>query len=163
VVFSSALVLILAGVTLAGPPEGFPEQAWVSWVFWIWPVGLALQFGLGVLAFRMRHLGNRLWSAAGALLLLGTYLLGNMGVQGGFAATVALPIGVALLLVGAQSESRVNRLLSTPGLVQIGTVSYSLYLLHFLVAISLINDLYSTWNTTTWLAYLINFSVSTLL
>ena len=43
-----------------------------------------------------------------------------------------MALSMAFAMIGSQSSSAVNRLLTWPALLYIGTISYSLYLFHFI-------------------------------
>jgi peptidoglycan/LPS O-acetylase OafA/YrhL len=118
-------------------PTGWTDGEWYRWLFAFSPWGVALQFGAGVLAYRISAMElpavcYRLANHAGALGLLGVYVAGATGV-----VTQHVPQAIvsgastALLMIGATSPTATNRLLAHPVLLHIGMVSYSLYLFHF--------------------------------
>jgi len=48
-----------------------------------------------------------------------------------FDVAILTSLATALLMIGALSDSIANRLLASRGIVYVGTISYSLYLFHF--------------------------------
>jgi peptidoglycan/LPS O-acetylase OafA/YrhL len=116
-------------------PIGWDEWDWERWLFHLSPLAVALQFGIGVMAYRISRLPvaagvMRAASDAGGVGLLIIYLLVALRAQ--ISPTLFASIATALLMIGARSNSMPNRLLTGRGIVFIGTISYSLYLFHVL-------------------------------
>jgi 3-O-acyltransferase len=118
-------------------PEGWTELDWYRWLFLFSPYAISLQFIIGVVAYRISILPlpqglARLLSNAGAAGLIAIYISGEMITGGAFKGGMYSALATGLLMAGASSDSITNRLLSGRGIVYIGTISYSLYLFHFL-------------------------------
>ena len=117
-------------------PTGWTETDWLLWLYHYSPCAVALQFGIGVAAYRISR-GRlpptfaRLASHAGTLGLTAIYIRLVTGWNDHLTAGLAVALATAVLMVGALSDSVVNRLLSGRAIVYVGTVSYSLYLFHF--------------------------------
>jgi peptidoglycan/LPS O-acetylase OafA/YrhL len=118
-------------------PAGWTEGDWWQWLFYYSPCFVALQFGIGVAAYRISRLPlpskmTRLASELGAVGLLMIYLMIGTGqIAHGSEATITA-LATASLMVGAMSDSIANRVLSGRAIVYVGTISYSLYLFHFM-------------------------------
>jgi peptidoglycan/LPS O-acetylase OafA/YrhL len=103
---------------------------------------VSLQFAIGVVAFRLsvRVLPMRLSGIAGNLGAAGLvviYLLVVMReLHDLFDVAILTSLSTALLMIGALSDSIANRLLASRSIVYIGTISYSLYLFHFVTPTS---------------------------
>jgi peptidoglycan/LPS O-acetylase OafA/YrhL len=119
--------------------DGWSQAEWDRWLFYIGPLGVALQFGLGVAAFRISSLDlprpiARMLSDLGGLGLIAVYLLVSLEfVRDAFNVALLTALAAAILMIGARADSVTNRLLARPAMVFIGTISYSLYLFHFAV------------------------------
>jgi peptidoglycan/LPS O-acetylase OafA/YrhL len=137
-------LLVPAGVLLAAR-----STAWLACLslFAIWPLGVSpflFHFMLGIAVakhharlgrwLRLNPLARRVGWALGFFL----YTLGEtLGDEIGYERTGwPTGLGAALLLLLAFGSERAQRLLSLPGLRQLGKLSYSLYLLHFTVLAS---------------------------
>ncbi len=116
-------------------PVGWDEWDWGRWLFHLSPLAVALQFAIGAAAYQFTR-GPlptsflKLASEIGGAGLVIIYLLVALGVS--FSPPLFVSAATALLMVGAPSDSLPNRLLSGRAIVFIGTISYSLYLFHFL-------------------------------
>ena len=139
--FSTAFVLLLMA-WMMGPhlkPAGWADAEWPGWLFYLSPWGICFQFGMGVAAYRISRLAlsekiARIASGLGAAGLISVYLLCVAHlIQTQVSQAVPAALSTALLMTGSRSPSMVNRLLSRPGILHIGTISYSLYLFHFVV------------------------------
>jgi peptidoglycan/LPS O-acetylase OafA/YrhL len=118
-------------------PEGWTDLDWYRWLFLFSPYAISLQFIIGVAAYRISLLPlpnglARLASNGGALGLVAIYISGEMITGGAFKGGMHSALATGLLMVGASSNSITNRLLSGRGIVYIGTISYSLYLFHYM-------------------------------
>lgn len=128
---------------IAGPlglqlmPSGWSDLDWYLWLYFYSPCGPALQFGIGIAAYSLartaaaKHYGL-LASELGGLGLVAVYLYFAIYPPAfRFNQTVLASLATALVLVGALSDSITNRLLSGRAIIYLGTISYSLYLFHF--------------------------------
>lgn len=119
-------------------PAGWSDADWDRWLFYISPYAVSLQFGLGVIAYRISRLSlpeklPKIASEFGAAGLLAVYfLIATSKVRDPFDVAMLASFATALLMIGALSDSVANRVLSGRAIVYIGTISYSLYLFHFL-------------------------------
>lgn len=119
-------------------PAEWSDPDWYRWFYYISPYAIALQFGIGVAAYKLSRLplgegASRILSNLGAAGLVATYFLITGGMlRDEFDQAMPTSLATGLLMVGALSNSVANRLLSGRGIVYIGTISYSLYLFHFL-------------------------------
>jgi peptidoglycan/LPS O-acetylase OafA/YrhL len=119
-------------------PAGWQEVDWFRWLFLFSPYGVALQFGIGVVACQISRLrpsetAARVLSELGGLGLLAIYLDGVLsGKVAAFNEAMLAALATALVLAGALSGSVTNRLLSGRAIVYVGTISYSVYLFHFI-------------------------------
>jgi peptidoglycan/LPS O-acetylase OafA/YrhL len=117
-------------------PEGWTDPDWYRWLFLFSPYAISLQFIIGVAAYRISLLPlpegfARLTSNAGAAGLIAIYISGEIITGGAFKGGMHSALATGLLMVGASSNSITNRLLSGRAIVYIGTISYSLYLFHY--------------------------------
>jgi peptidoglycan/LPS O-acetylase OafA/YrhL len=139
--FSAALVVLSVAWVLRRDlkPAGWSDAEWSGWLFYLSPWAISVQFGLGVLAYRISCLTLSPKVAAtssylGAAGLIFVYLLCVAGV-----ITTQVPqallagLSTAMLMVGSKSTNAVDRILTRPAIVYVGTISYSLYLFHFVV------------------------------
>jgi len=134
-----ALVPLLAGL-LPGQPR-MPltnEPWWEVWFTYYFPVTRLLEFVLGVLMalIVLHQRWIRLGRGPALLLMVGAFVGGaNLpGVYDRVAAT-ALPIA---LLIAALAKADVldrGRWLGSQPMIRLGEISYSLYLVHYLVVI----------------------------
>jgi peptidoglycan/LPS O-acetylase OafA/YrhL len=117
-------------------PAGWSDWDWGRWLFHFSPYAVSLQFAIGVVAFRLSlRVPMRLSGIAsnlGAAGLVVIYLLIVMReLHDLFDVAILTSLSTALLMIGALSDSIANRLLANRGIVYVGTISYSLYLFHF--------------------------------
>jgi peptidoglycan/LPS O-acetylase OafA/YrhL len=133
-------LLLDAGWNLRGHlmPAGWSDSDWVLWLYFFSPCGPLLQFGLGVAAcaFSRRQIVRRYAKAAsmlGGLGLIAVYVYFAVWPPGNrFDQTMTASLATAFILIGSQADSITNRLLSGRVIIYVGTISYSLYLFHFL-------------------------------
>jgi peptidoglycan/LPS O-acetylase OafA/YrhL len=116
-------------------PTNWNEWDWGRWLFHLSPLAVALQFGIGVMAYHISRLpaaarAMRAASDAGGICMVVICLL--VVLRAPISPMLFVSIATAMLMIGAQSNSMPNRLLSRRGIVFIGTISYSLYLFHVL-------------------------------
>jgi peptidoglycan/LPS O-acetylase OafA/YrhL len=116
-------------------PAGWSDGDWYLWLFHFSPYTVALQFILGVAAYRVSllPLPSTVARLASELGLIGLVTVQALAIAGRLDhSNDALPTAVAAvgLLIGARSESIANRLLSGRAIVYVGMISYSLYLFH---------------------------------
>jgi peptidoglycan/LPS O-acetylase OafA/YrhL len=71
-----------------------------------------------------------------------------------------MALSTALLMIGSLSSSVTNRFLTRPGLLYIGTISYSLYLFHFAVPPIAFHGQFQTFNFSAAVYYIVNFAFS---
>jgi peptidoglycan/LPS O-acetylase OafA/YrhL len=113
------------------------EWTWGYWLYLHSPWGVSLQFVTGVLAYKA---GRRLpvslaaWFAnAGGLGLLAIYgLIATRVVKYPTDQALLASAATAFVMIGCHARSATTALLSARALVYLGTISYSLYLFHFL-------------------------------
>ena len=117
------------------------DQEWRGWFFFNSPYMVSLQFGIGVVAYQVFCAADldrwkRACSNLGATGLIAIYvLIGAYVLQGAdYAIPLLTAIATGLILVGATTDTLANRLLSKRAIVYLGTISYSLYLFHFITA-----------------------------
>jgi peptidoglycan/LPS O-acetylase OafA/YrhL len=119
-------------------PTSWNDWDWGRWLFSYSPYAVSLQFGIGVAAQRLSRLplSHQLTKAAsnfGALGLVAVYLLIGTGQTiNRYDQALVTSLMTSFILIGALASSIANRFLSGRGLVYLGTISYSLYLFHFL-------------------------------
>jgi peptidoglycan/LPS O-acetylase OafA/YrhL len=118
-------------------PDGWTDWDWGRWLFHVSPYALSLQFAIGVAAYRLSLLSHSPRQAAlasnlGAACLAAVYLLvARRVLRDAFDVAILTSLSTALLMMGALSDTIVNRLLAGRAIVYVGTISYSLYLFHF--------------------------------
>jgi peptidoglycan/LPS O-acetylase OafA/YrhL len=167
--FSAIVIALLVTAWLmraAVKPTDWSDADWAGWLFYLAPWGISVQFGIGVLAWRFSTLVSperfaTVASNLGAAGLVIVYLLCGAGIireqitQGLLSA-----LSTAFLMAGGLSASSTNRLLSRPGIVYVGAISYSLYLFHFLAPTIAFHGQRPTWDLTAAVYYATNFMVS---
>jgi peptidoglycan/LPS O-acetylase OafA/YrhL len=119
-------------------PEGWSDAEWMKWLLQISPWATVLQFGLGVAAYKLSRVPVtktllRIISNVGAAGLIAVYILtAERLIVEAFQTSVFAALATSLVLLGCGANSVTNRALSRRGIVYIGTISYSLYLFHFI-------------------------------
>jgi peptidoglycan/LPS O-acetylase OafA/YrhL len=148
-------------------PSGWSETDWYSWLYHYSPCGALLQFGVGVAAFQLSRLSvarslATLASEIGGLALIAVYLRFAIAPPGmRFDQTVLVSLATGLILVGALSDSATNRLLSGRAIIYVGTISYSLYLFHFVTpSIALQSRSFASFTPTAAFFHAVNFAAS---
>lgn len=117
-------------------PFGWNDWDWGRWLFHISPLGVSLQFGIGVVAWRLSELrlSERLMtfaSNAGAAGLIALYVaVGTRVVVDTLDLALLASLATGCLMVGAAANTTTNRALSRRAIVYLGTISYSVYLFH---------------------------------
>jgi peptidoglycan/LPS O-acetylase OafA/YrhL len=162
------LGLLLLAWLLRGEikPAGWSDAQWSGWLFYISPFGIIVQFGIGVIAYRLSQLSlpepqARLCSNLGAAGLVAVYLMCATGiVQEHVHQALLSGLSCGLLMVGASSSSFVNAQLTRPRLRYVGEISYSLYLFHFLPPGIAFHGEYPAMDAGAALYYAANFVVS---
>ncbi len=147
-------------------PVGWSDGDWYLWLFHFSPYAVALQFLLGVAAYRVSLLS--LPSAAARLAselgLIGLVTIQGLAIAGRLDhSNDALPSAIATvaLLIGARSESIANRLLSRRAIVYVGTISYSLYLFHPMIPpLALHGRFFEVYSTKAAAFHAVNFASS---
>lgn len=113
--------------------EKYPMLVFYSLPARAWELGVGVALGIGMLSWKQNSFGPRLTQAmslSGLALMLAPIFLLHAGSP--FPGLAALPSVVGTALVLAVPTSWINgRLLSVPGLVFIGKISYSWYLWHW--------------------------------
>jgi peptidoglycan/LPS O-acetylase OafA/YrhL len=118
-------------------PNGWSDWDWGRWLFHFSPYAVSLQFAIGVVAYMLSlfPLPARLTPIARNLVaagLVALYLVvGWCGLRVSFDLAILASLSTAFLMICALVDSIVNRLLSGRAIVYVGTISYSLYLFHF--------------------------------
>jgi peptidoglycan/LPS O-acetylase OafA/YrhL len=143
-------------------PAGWTENEWLQWLLAFSPWGVSIQFAIGVMAYRISPaLPERAaWiaSALGCAGFVAVYTLCALAViyhQVTHALLMAL--STALVMAGARSSSVVNRLLSRPALHYVGSISYSLYLFHFVAPSLGFSGRFDVFDRAAAAAYALNF------
>lgn len=104
---------------------------------WELLAGALLALFFPALSQRLTSRQNEWLAMGGLILVLGAYgLAGSATYLAAYSALLAIA-GTLLLLLSAQQKNLTGRILAHPLLVQIGLMSYSLYLLHHPVLIFL--------------------------
>jgi peptidoglycan/LPS O-acetylase OafA/YrhL len=133
---STYVLLNFAMSARAGLAPDWADWKFEHWLYLYSPYGVALQFGIGVVAYRISRwtaLPAALVNNAGGVSLVAIYLLSATGaVLDPWNQAMLASFSTALIMVGSSSSSLVNRMLSGRAIVYVGTISYSLYLFHFL-------------------------------
>jgi peptidoglycan/LPS O-acetylase OafA/YrhL len=144
-------------------PVGWDDWNWGRWLFQLSPLAVALQFGIGVIAYRISRLPvaagvARAASDTGGVGLVIIYLL--VALRAPLSPTLFVSIATALLMIGARSNSMLNRHLSGRGIVFIGTISYSLYLFHVLAPGMVFKDQVVSFDGAAAAYYVVNILIS---
>jgi peptidoglycan/LPS O-acetylase OafA/YrhL len=143
-------------------PAGWTENEWLQWLLAFSPWGVSIQFAIGVMAYRISpalpERAARIASALGCAGFVAVYTLCALAViyhQVTHALLMAL--STALVMAGARSSSVVNRLLSRPALHYVGSISYSLYLFHFVAPSLGFSGRFDVFDRAAAAAYALNF------
>jgi peptidoglycan/LPS O-acetylase OafA/YrhL len=147
-------------------PSGWSDYEWYVWLYFYSPCGPAFQFAIGIAAYSLsrtaeaKHYGL-LASELGGLGLVAVYLyFAVYPPPVRFNETVLASLATSLVLVGALSGSITNRLLSGRAIIYLGTISYSLYLFHFVGPSMLRGRLFESYTVTAGAFHAINFVAS---
>jgi peptidoglycan/LPS O-acetylase OafA/YrhL len=159
--FATAIVLLMAAWKLRQNllPAGWTDNEWLVWLFAFSPWGVSVQFAIGVMAYRLARLAPperlaRIASELGGMSFVVVYALCVLQVV---YHPLFVTFSTALVMIGDQSSSTVNRLLSRPGLLYIGTISYSLYLFHFVTGGLAFAGQFETFTAIAAITYAFNF------
>jgi peptidoglycan/LPS O-acetylase OafA/YrhL len=163
--FSTASALLIAAWEPRQDllPAGWTANEWKQWLLAFSPWGVSIQFAIGVIAYRISpalpERSARIASALGGAGFVGVYALCALAViYNQMTHALLMALSTALVMAGARSTSVVNRLLTWPALLYVGTISYSLYLFHFLVpGLSFGGGHFETFDGVAALAYALNF------
>jgi peptidoglycan/LPS O-acetylase OafA/YrhL len=166
-----ATVIVLLQVAQPMTPTGWTDGEWDRWLSYYSPLGVSIQFGIGVLASRIKLSGRAAAAASnlGAAWLTVVYLLVVCGIMwrsrevsllGDTLLAPSAAIGTALLMMGALSSSPVNVLLTRPSLLYVGTISYSLYLFHFAMPAIAFHGEFDRFGLPAAIFYVLNFAVT---
>jgi peptidoglycan/LPS O-acetylase OafA/YrhL len=111
------------------------ESEWRHWLLFVSPFGVSLQFGAGVAAWRLSRLALPAVavSNAGGVGLVAVHAINVTIGLDAMVSGLLTAIAAAAVMIGGKAPSLTNRLLATPALLYVGTISYSLYLFHFVV------------------------------
>jgi peptidoglycan/LPS O-acetylase OafA/YrhL len=129
---TSSLLGIIAQLPVAVAPLRDDDIA--RWFFYLSPWFRIVDFACGALAARAFDRGTAV-GAKGQLAALAAIIAVEVvetaagGGEYRFAQLLTAP-AVAVLMLGVAQQSWLNRVLASPMLVGVGTVSYSLYLMH---------------------------------
>ena len=162
--FSTATVLLTAAWIFRRSllPVGWTDGDWLLWLFAFSPWMMSIEFAMGVVAWRlsgsaMPETIARIASELGGLGFVIVYLLCFVSViYHPVDLGLAMAFSTALAMVGARSSSAVNWLLTRPTLLYVGTISYSLYLFHF-VAPAAFSGTFETFTGVAAASYASNF------
>jgi peptidoglycan/LPS O-acetylase OafA/YrhL len=148
-------------------PDGWSDSDWIKWGFYYSPYAVVLQFGIGVAAYKLSMLTffpswSRLASDIGAAGLVAVYLLtATDQLQDAFNAGMFTSLTTAAVMIGVRSNSVVNRMLSGRAIVYVGTISYSVYLFHFITPpIALHSRTFDVFSSTAAAYHAVNFASS---
>ncbi|WP_422001702.1 acyltransferase family protein [Reyranella sp.] len=141
------------------------EGVWGHWLFLGSPYGVSMQFALGVVACRLRrHVPAAMQSAAstagGLALVLAYGLVASGHAVGALDQALLVSVATALVMMGCTSRTPTNWLLSRPAIVFVGTVSYSLYLFHFLTPHMGFSGTPDTWSLGLAASQAVNFVIA---
>lgn len=146
-------------------PPAWSDSDWYLWLYGFSPWGVAVQFGMGVLAWHVsRNVSDsvaRKASILGALGLAAIYVAcATASVTSHVEQSIVAGLSVACVMVGSRVETNVTRWLSGRRIVYIGTVSYSLYLFHFAVPnMGIGGDVFQTMSPAALLYWLVTFAM----
>lgn len=162
------LSLLLLAWMLRGEikPAGWSDAQWSGWLFYVSPFGIIVQFGIGVIAYRLSQQPlteqrARLCSNIGAAGLVAVYLMCVAGiVQEQVQQALLSGLSCGLLMVGGRSSSLINQQLTRHAIRYVGEISYSLYLFHFLVPGLAFHGQYPMLDTAAACYYAANFAIS---
>ena len=148
-------------------PAGWSDKEWSDWLLLHSPYGVAIQFGLGVVAYRLSALPlvirfSRAASNVGGIGLIAIYLaIATDRIYEQYVIAQLASLATALLMIGSTSSTVANRLLSGRAIIYIGTVSYSLYLFHFMLPpLALHGRFFATFDATAAAFHAVNFVAS---
>jgi peptidoglycan/LPS O-acetylase OafA/YrhL len=153
--------------------EPMSRPAWDRWFFYQSPYFRIFNFALGALAAlavlrfsqRLDRHRNVLQAVAALSVagLLGLYILTLAGNYDSALLQLAEAGFFALIMLNGEGNSRINRALSSRMLVGLGTISYSLYLMHpFIPRL----NVYATYEPFDWTMvphFVVNFSLALIL
>jgi peptidoglycan/LPS O-acetylase OafA/YrhL len=165
--FIAAWMLLQKFSAPSNAPPGWNAADWDFWLFFYSPCAVSLQFGIGITAYwlsRSPMLGPFLTaiSEIAGLGLIVAYIRFVTGAAvSAFDGSMLASLATGLILIGALSNSVTNRILSGPAIVYVGTISYSLYLFHFVApAFGLSGRHFDTFTSTAAIFHAINFTAS---
>lgn len=149
-------------------PSNWSDADAFRWLFLFSPCAAALQFGIGVAACRLSVLPQisrfgDFASNAGLLAIITIHAATARGIiaPSGFDQGVWAALATGLLMVGASADSVANRILSGRAIIYIGTISYSLYLFHFVAPpLALHGRFFSEYSAAAMAAHAVNIAMS---
>ena len=148
-------------------PTGWSEGDWFRWAFLFSPYGVSLQFGIGVVACQIsRYLraetAMKVVSELGGLGLVALYFhVVFVRPVSAFEEAMLAAVATGFILTGALANSVTNRVLSGRAIVYVGTISYSVYLFHFLTPpLALHARFFETYTATAAGFHAVNFLAS---
>jgi peptidoglycan/LPS O-acetylase OafA/YrhL len=166
-VLGMALVEMVWPARVLLRPDGWSDTDWIKWGFYYSPYAISLQFGIGVAAYKLSTLTfpsswSKVASDVGAVGLVAIYLLIALEhLRDGFNVAILTSLSTASIMIGARANSVVNRLLSGRAIVYVGTISYSLYLFHFITPpIALHSRSFDVFDSTAAAYHAVNFASS---
>ena len=126
---SAILVMVLAFVTLVALVYGLPEHKLdITFNYGFWRCLFEFVIGLGVYQCYMHAWGKRLLQRDWLFGVLSTGVIVVFHFQ--LADVLIIPLFILLILASSYNRSRVFATLNWPLLQYLGTISYSIYLLH---------------------------------
>jgi len=137
-------------------PAGWTEFAFSPWA-------VSVPFAIGVVAYRLSSpappeaLARIASELGGAGFVVIYALCASSVIYHPVHLALLMALSMALVMIGAQSSSVVNRLLTRPALLYIGTISYSLYLFHFITPGLGFTGRFETFDGGAAAAYALNF------
>ena len=110
-----------------------------------WELGVGCLLAISTQKGKFKILDNSIWAIIGLLAILFSYVF--IGEHLGVSAFLVIPVLGTVLVLGCshKKDNPVNRLLSSPSVLYIGKISYSLYIWHWPI-IALSKDLSMKWN-----------------
>ena len=120
----------------------FPISQQHFWVSYIFPPARIFEFLAGMFAARLLINGRALvLSKTASLVLLAVTYVGSMYIPYQFSMSVVFIIPVCLLIISMAANDLENKktVLNTPTSVWLGEISYSFYMVHFLVLFYFLN------------------------
>ncbi|HEY8568367.1 acyltransferase family protein [Microbulbifer sp.] len=133
-----ALMAVLSLVFSVWQTRNSPTAAYFLTPARVWELGAGALLAMGLLPSIRRRLAAELIALTGILMIIASvFLFGPHTPFPGIAALLPVLGAVALIWAGATPLNRVSGLLGNPMLVGVGLISYSLYLWHWPILVTL--------------------------